>query len=248
MELKAIDVNGTPYFLNNIFDMVYPVGSIYMSVNTTSPALFFGGTWEQIKGKFLYASEDSGITSGLTGGAKSVSYTPAGTNSNGAVSSHTLTTDEIPSHNHTFTGTEVTSGGISANHTHTGTSGNPSANHTHSGPSHTHSVGPLAYSKVTNGSPGTNCYFPYNSTENWTAKAAGTGATGTVSAWHTHTTTTGNQSAGHTHKVTAKGSIGNTGGGEGHSHGFTQPTFTGTAATISIMPPYLAVNVWKRIS
>lgn len=32
---------------------MYPVGSIYMSVNSTSPASLFGGTWEQIKGRFL---------------------------------------------------------------------------------------------------------------------------------------------------------------------------------------------------
>lgn len=28
----------------NIVDAVYPVGSIYMSVNSTSPASLFGGT------------------------------------------------------------------------------------------------------------------------------------------------------------------------------------------------------------
>jgi len=41
-----------------LFDLVYPVGAIYMSVNTTSPATLFGGTWEQIEGRFLLASGD----------------------------------------------------------------------------------------------------------------------------------------------------------------------------------------------
>ena len=36
-----------------IFNMIYPIGSIYMSTNSTSPATLFGGTWEQIKGRFL---------------------------------------------------------------------------------------------------------------------------------------------------------------------------------------------------
>ena len=39
-------------------DRVYPVGSIYMSVNSTSPATLFGGTWEQIKGRMLLAVDD----------------------------------------------------------------------------------------------------------------------------------------------------------------------------------------------
>ena len=31
----------------------YPVGAIYMSVDSTNPGSIFGGTWEQIKGRFL---------------------------------------------------------------------------------------------------------------------------------------------------------------------------------------------------
>lgn len=34
-------------------DSIYPVGSIYLSVESTSPANLFGGNWEQIKGRFL---------------------------------------------------------------------------------------------------------------------------------------------------------------------------------------------------
>ena len=34
----------------------YPVGSIYQSVNTTSPASLFGGSWEKIEGRFLLGS------------------------------------------------------------------------------------------------------------------------------------------------------------------------------------------------
>ena len=62
---------------------LYPVGSIYMSINATSPETLFGGTWEQLKDKFLLGAGDT-YTAGNTGGE----------------ASHTLTIDELPSHDH----------------------------------------------------------------------------------------------------------------------------------------------------
>lgn len=64
-------------------DLIYPVGSIYMSVNATNPKELFGGTWEQIQGKFLL-----GMSSNY----------PAG--SQGGEATHTLTSHEIPNHGH----------------------------------------------------------------------------------------------------------------------------------------------------
>jgi len=49
-----------------IVDLVYPVGSIYMSVNDASPAVLFGGTWEQIgQGRTLFGA-GNGYTAGTT--------------------------------------------------------------------------------------------------------------------------------------------------------------------------------------
>ena len=64
-------------------DSIYPVGSIYMSVNNISPSNLFGGTWTQIKDTFLLAAGNN-YAAGSTGGE----------------ATHTLTVGEIPSHNH----------------------------------------------------------------------------------------------------------------------------------------------------
>lgn len=75
---------------------VYPVGAIYMSVNSVNPSVLFGfGNWEQIKDTFLLASGDT-YNAGETGGE----------------ATHKLTTNEMPSHTHTAT--VSTNGG----HTH----------------------------------------------------------------------------------------------------------------------------------
>lgn len=62
----------TPYTLEQlrafgIIDAIYPVGSLYMSVNNVSPETLFGGTWEQIEDRFLLAS-GSTYEAGSTGG------------------------------------------------------------------------------------------------------------------------------------------------------------------------------------
>ena len=54
--------------VTDLIDVIYPVGSIYMSVGNTSPSVLFGGTWEQIEDKFLLAS-GSTYSSGATGGS-----------------------------------------------------------------------------------------------------------------------------------------------------------------------------------
>ena len=69
--------------IDNIWDKIYPVGSIYMSTSTTSPATLFGGTWEQIHDRFLLSSSDSYPLGEIGGEA-----------------SHTLSVNEMPNHNH----------------------------------------------------------------------------------------------------------------------------------------------------
>ena len=70
--------------LDKLFDLVYPVGSVYMSTNSTSPQILFGGSWTKIEGRFLWAT---GSTPGTTGGSRTTD-------------SHILTIDEMPTHYH----------------------------------------------------------------------------------------------------------------------------------------------------
>lgn len=66
----------TPIGISDLLDAIYPVGAIYQSVNSTSPATLFGGTWERIEDKFLLAAGGT-YAAGSTGGEASVSLTAA---------------------------------------------------------------------------------------------------------------------------------------------------------------------------
>lgn len=48
----------------NLMDIIYPTGSIYLSMNSTSPASTIGGNWEQIVDQFLLPSNSSGTSGG----------------------------------------------------------------------------------------------------------------------------------------------------------------------------------------
>ena len=90
-----------------IVDMIYPVGSIYMSTVKITPAAVFGGEWEPIRGKFLLAEGDTHVA-GSTGGEAEHTLTNAELPkyTNGAVYSGTIDTEKnmawltVPSSNH----------------------------------------------------------------------------------------------------------------------------------------------------
>lgn len=56
-----------------IINVIYPVGSIYISVNAANPETLFGGKWEQIKDKFLLSAGDT-YSDGETGGSATQEY------------------------------------------------------------------------------------------------------------------------------------------------------------------------------
>lgn len=87
---------------------IYPVGSIYMNVSNVSPAELFGGVWEQIKGRFLFAT---GIPDDNTLSTFGTDLTYNGTDkinatlgTTGGETIHTLTIRQMPSHKHGWLG------------------------------------------------------------------------------------------------------------------------------------------------
>lgn len=114
--VNADNLNKMDEGIANAVNLIYPVGSIYMSVNNTNPASLFGGTWEQIKDRFLLSAGNS-YANGSTGGSAThtiaVGNLPAHTHtySNAtAVQGHTLTIDEIPKHTHNLRSNQTAGG------------------------------------------------------------------------------------------------------------------------------------------
>ena len=247
------------------FDTIYPIGAIYMSMNSTNPGTLFGGTWEQITGKFLLAC-DTTYEAGTIGGASTVS----------------LSTENLPSHthsvgahahglnNHTHTG---------PSHTHTGPSHTHGLNgHTHTGPSHahglnghTHSVPKENIALTRNGwvyrakdgivQNNTTANLIYgigiwsNTSGNEEVKTVG----GTSGGNSGNTTTAGTGATGGNSGNTTAAGTGATGaagtgatGGPSVANTANSTAFnsgsTGSGTAHNNMPPYLAVYVWQRVA
>lgn len=155
-----------------LVNRMFPVGSVYITATNTNPGTFLGGTWAQIaQGRTLIGVgtlDSDTYAAGATGGAARV----------------TLTTTEMPSHNH-----GGNTGGQSNDHSHTGYT-SESGWHTHSG--------------ATGGAYG-GSYFGSGGFEDgqgapdWHAALMG------VAGNHTHTVQTYGISADHHHGISAQG-------------------------------------------
>lgn len=80
---KLITLDNLRTFKAKLSLSAYPVGAVYISVNSTDPGELFGGTWTRLKDRFLLSAGNT-YTAGSTGGE----------------AKHTLTESEIAEHSH----------------------------------------------------------------------------------------------------------------------------------------------------
>ena len=240
--------NGAP-----LLNLVYPVGSIYWSSNNTNPGTLFGGTWTQIKDKFILAAGDS-YTNGATGGAATV----------------TLTVSNMPSHSHGFTPS-----GKVGSHTHGFTPSGTVSSHHHTGPSHSHGLKNGTANVATSTSTSITHYISQYANYNGASRAGDhlditddidrekisiTASSTSTSTIYGSTEADGTGNTGDT-APSFSGTAGYTGetapsfsGTAGYT-GETEPSFSGTAGytgtngsgtSFSILPPYVVKYCWER--
>ena len=207
--------------LQTFASKIYPVGSVYMSFDSTNPATLFGGTWTRLKDTFLLANGDT--------------Y-PA--NSTGGSATKTIGVTNLPAHNHS----------VSSSGSHTHPSGNvtvsTTGNHTHTRGSmeivgqikSTDTNEPLTFSDAITSSGALSVGGAHEWSHGTTTSSSGStyeqinfkassGWTGSTSSAGSHTHTVSISSSGaHTHTTA------NTGG----------------STPLNIMPPYTTVYAWRR--
>ena len=211
-------------------NQIYPVGSIYISTTDSTAAAVhdrFGGTWE------AYATGRTLIGMGSNGTNNYTTISDTG----GAIS-HTITTDNMPSHTHSFSGNTGSTGG---------------------GGSHTHSVSNTSTSRTSGGGGEHSHYFAGNIV--YASSGAGGYASSTVSNFPIKSvTTTTSTISNHTHSYTDY--YANTTSGAhtltvaqmpSHNHSFSGTTGAAGKASNEITPlstidPYITVYMWKRIA
>lgn len=177
---------------------IYPVGSIYMSLNPADPATLFGGSWDKLEDGRVLIGANSTYAAGTSGG----SFT------------HTLTTDELPAHSHT------------------GSTGAESG--------HTHTRGSMEITGYVQTRDDVG-YCGQFTDANGAFYADGGAGRGRIRC------TEGSVAERYLRFRASRNWTGSTSGGTAHSHTVSVDT-TGGSRAHSIMQPYLAVHMWKRVA
>ena len=222
---KTINIpeGGSSISIQDVIDVIYPVGSIYISVNNVNPSTFLQGTtWEAFAtGRTIVGidSSDNDFNSvEKESGSKSVtlstSQVPIKAHAHSILKN--VTTDSDGSHTHSLSGTtrsdnspidivdSVSGGGLYY----------------------------MSYGQNITSSRGV-CY------PNSTVDLGGISSTGNPVKWiachHTHEITASTSSSGsHTHSVSISGTTGNASSTLASAHSNVQPS--------------IVVSMWKRVS
>ena len=251
--------------VNDLLNRVYPVGSIYMSAVNISPASFLGGTWQAIEqGRMLMAAGSSwqaGTTGGAAYHALTVQEMPAHDHSatETAAGGHTHGASTGSAGAHAHSGSTNNAG----NHYHTGTTGG-AGRHSHSrgtmnitgyidmarrgGATRDGSGGAMYYGASFNAQIRTGedddwgSRIEFDASRSWTGSTSieGIHAHGFSTSWageHAHSLSITSAGA-HTHSVAIAAA-------GAHTHAITIGK-TGSGAAFSILPPYVAVYMWRR--
>ena len=250
--------------VNDLLNRVYPVGSIYMSAVNVSPASFLGGTWQAIEQGRMLMAAGSSWQAGTTGGAAYHALTVAEMPAH----DHSATETAAGAHAH---GASTSSAGA---HSHSGSTNN-AGNHYHTGTtngagSHSHTRGSMnitgAFWNLGSAPQGTNgaiytggaptnpawidshvrtasgTSINFDASRSWTGSTSteGSHSHGFSTSWsgeHAHSLSIASAGA-HTHSVAIAAA-------GAHTHAITIGK-TGSGAAFSILPPYVAVYMWRR--
>jgi len=191
--------------VNDLLKTIYPVGSIYMTTNNVNPQTWISGTtWVAWGGgRVPLGCNETYSTPNAEGGSATV----------------TLTTDNIPSHTHTFNGSNNTTSTNYASHYHTfsGTTSNNGKHH-----NKTFSWATMGIGDPTAVAGGSNAWATTTLTD--------FDISGDGSHTHTYSGSTSYASHDHSHTIIPSGTNSSTGGGQAHSN----------------MQPYVTCYMWRR--
>lgn len=222
--------------------MVYPVGSIYMSVLNTNPGTLFGGTWSAFgAGRMpIGVSADTRFdVAEETGGTDQITANmlPTHTHAIGGSSG------SEGSHLHTIGGSSV----AEAAHTHgpgSLSTGSETADHAHGIPNPINLQKALTANTAGGENSGNSVMAGHTAGRYMSNVTTNGGATGGRTAAHGHFVDAGASAAGSSHSHTLPANTGSP--TASHLHSMPANTGNNTTTADKFLPPFIAVYMWKR--
>ena len=221
------------FMKSQFLDIIYPVGTIYTSVNDASPATFLGGIWEALDEGRVLIGCNSSYPAGSTGGEATHKLTVSEMPGHAHSVHVNATTDSKGSHSHSLedVSIDIDSDG---SHSHTRGTMNITGSFTVVNPNDGTTAGAFSSSVFDNHGRDTEADKDYFKSRT-ISMSAQNGWSGSTSSGGSH---------GHTGSLS--GSMKTSGS---HTHTINQ-TFTsasaGSNAAHNNMQPYLSVYMWKR--